>query len=70
MSELLTDNLRLPLLLCLFSFLVLWFSVWIGIKSRSERAHEHDEFSIVLGATLTLLGLIIGFTFSMAVKPV
>jgi len=68
MSELLTDNLRLPLLLCLFSFLVLWFSVWIGIKSRSERAHEHDAFSIVLGATLTLLGLIIGFTFSMAVS--
>jgi ABC-type sugar transport system permease subunit len=68
MSEPFTDNLRLPLLLFLFSFGVLWFSVWIGTKSRSDRAHDHDEFSIVLGATLTLLGLIIGFTFSMAVS--
>ena len=68
MSEPFTDNLRLPLLLFLFSFVVLWFSVWIGTKSRSGRAQDHEEFGIVLGATLTLLGLIIGFTFSMAVS--
>ena len=68
MSEPFAYNLRVPLLLFLFSFVVLWFSVWIGTKSRSGRAQDHEEFGIVLGATLTLLGLIIGFTFSMAVS--
>jgi uncharacterized membrane protein len=29
---------------------------------------DHDDFKFILGGTLTLLGLIIGFTFSMAVS--
>ena len=59
-----------PLLLFAISFAVLWFSGWIGTASlkklRSQAAALHEDFAVVQGATLTLLGLIIGFTFSMA----
>jgi hypothetical protein len=48
----------------------MWFSVWLGVFLR-KRNQELDkdvshDFEIILAATLTLLGLIIGFTFSMA----
>jgi hypothetical protein len=33
---------------------------------RSEVAQQREDFAVIQGATLTLLGLIIGFTFSMA----
>ncbi len=60
-----------PLLLLPVSFTVLWFSAWIGTtgfkRLRSQAASQHEDFAVVQGATLTLLGLIIGFTFSMAV---
>jgi hypothetical protein len=35
-------------------------------KLRAEAAALRQEFGVIQGATLTLLGLIIGFTFSMA----
>jgi hypothetical protein len=35
-------------------------------KLRAQVASLHEDFAVVQGATLTLLGLIIGFTFSMA----
>jgi len=61
---------RHPLLLLLLSFVVLWFWAWIGTvafsKLRAQVATLHEDFAVVQGATLTLLGLIIGFTFSMA----
>jgi len=37
---------------------------WVGPLNEEER----DEFGIVVGATLTLLGLLIGFSFSMAIS--
>jgi hypothetical protein len=53
------------------SFLVLVLSAWTGdYFRRREGAIEDDEredYSTVVGATLTLLGLIIGFSFSMAI---
>ena len=59
-----------PLLLLLVSFAVLCLSAWIGAagfkRLRSQAASLHEDFAVVQGATLTLLGLIIGFTFSMA----
>ena len=58
----------MPLLLFAVSFVVLWLSAQIGVKIRSAHPDEPEEFGVVLGATLTLLGLIIGFTFSMAVS--
>ena len=36
-------------------------------RQSDQNKDDHDDFAFVLGGTLTLLGLIIGFTFSMAV---
>ena len=59
-----------PQLLFLVCFLVLWLSAWIGAsrfrRLRSQIAGLREDLGIIQGATLTLLGLIIGFTFSMA----
>src|ERR1700754_2681360 len=60
-----------PRLILVISFLVLWLAAWIGLK-LSERSHGITEdlradYGVVFGATLTLLGLIIGFSFSMAI---
>ena len=50
----------------------LWISGRIGAafkNSQRDRKNDgNDDFDILLGATLTLLALIIGFTFSMAVS--
>jgi hypothetical protein len=60
-----------PLLLFLATFLLLWGASWIGmaIRARHRQFPEgmRSDYGVVVGATLTLLGLIIGFTFSMAV---
>jgi len=59
----------LPRFLFLVSFVVLWLAAEIGVfVGRRFRIHEdsRDDFDIILAATLTLLGLIIGFSFSMA----
>jgi hypothetical protein len=60
-----------PLLLFVVTFLLLWGAAWIGmaIRSRHRQFPEgmRSDYGVVVGATLTLLGLIIGFTFSMAV---
>lgn len=66
----LTEVTDHPLLVLLLSFLVLWLSAWLG-KSALRRPgnldpQSREDFAAVLPATLTLLGLIIGFTFSMA----
>jgi hypothetical protein len=49
----------------------LWGASWIGmaIRSRHRQFPEgmRSDYGVIIGATLTLLGLIIGFTFSMAV---
>ena len=50
--------------------LLLWFGAWAGGRV-SQRRHDLTEemrpdFSVILAASLTLLGLIIGFSFSMA----
>jgi len=59
-----------PLLVFGFSFIALWLSARIGwsLLKRFRNLHEEirEDFGFILGATLTLLGLIIGFTFSMA----
>lgn len=60
-----------PRVLFVFTFLLLWLAAWVGARmSRRRRAvqteDERSDFSVVQAATLTLLGLIIGFSFSMA----
>ena len=51
------------------SLAVLWlaaqFGIWLGRKRGLQEA-EREDFAVVEAATLTLLGLIIGFSFSMA----
>src|SRR5208283_4538219 len=58
-----------PLFVFLISFTVLWLSARIGAAFRKghslEEGMRHD-LDVVVAATLTLLGLIIGFSFSMA----
>ncbi len=59
-----------PLLVFAISFMMLWLAALMGrfvLRGRHKPDKElRDDFSIILAATLTLLGLIIGFSFSMA----
>ena len=61
-----------PLLLFPLAFLGLTLSAWLGaLYGKRRRLSERDAeelHNLVVGATLTLLGLIIGFTFSMALN--
>ena len=60
-----------PFVVAGLSFVLLWLSALIGASFRKKRKLEDDEredFNLVIAATLTLLGLIIGFSFSMAVS--
>jgi hypothetical protein len=65
----LTDN---PLIVFALALFALWLSAWIGcsfLKRRlSVKVGVREDFSVILAATLTLLGLIIGFSFSMAIS--
>ena len=59
-----------PLLTFVVTFIFMWAATRIGMSLRkywhTDLDQIRDDFAVVLGATLTLLGLIIGFTFSMA----
>jgi hypothetical protein len=61
-----------PRLFVAISVVLLWLSAQVGAyaskKWRAPTEDERDDFNVVLSATLTLMGLIIGFTFSMAVS--
>src|SRR6201998_3954080 len=59
-----------PILTFVVTAVVLWLSFLVGAvlrKRRSDMAEEErGDFGVLLAAMLTLLALIIGFTFSMA----
>lgn len=62
-----------PLFVLVLSLFLFWGSAWAGARfalaaKRRKATVDHDDLVFVLGGTLTLLGLIIGFTFSMAVS--
>jgi hypothetical protein len=61
-----------PGLILVVSFAALWFADWLGTRLRARRKsiseEERPDFDVVLGAALTLLGLVIGFSFSMAIN--
>ncbi len=63
---------RYPFLVLALSFAILWLSARIGVSFRKRRRKpeedEREDFGIIVAAVLTLLGLIIGFSFSMAVS--
>jgi hypothetical protein len=60
-----------PFLVLALSFLLMWIAAHVGAYLHKKRpaalsGEEREDFNAVLAATLTLLGLIIGFSFSMA----
>jgi len=61
-----------PLLVFAFSFVALWLAVFVGAFFRKRvgplESDERDDFGVLQGTALTLLGLLIGFTFSMAMS--
>jgi hypothetical protein len=66
------NPLNYPVFMFVGSVAVFWLGARIGAIFHSLYGElgesTLEDFKLVLGATLTLLGLIIGFTFSMAVS--
>lgn len=63
--------MRFPILVFAFSLVFLWFANRIGVAVSIQRplAQEgREDFGVILAAVLTLLGLVIGFTFSMSLN--
>lgn len=62
--------LDVPLAIFALSLVAMWISAQIGVflgkKLVSLDEDERQDFGIVIPATLTLLGLVIGFSFSIA----
>src|ERR1700685_3120784 len=60
-----------PLLLFVLSFATLWLSARFGASLLRRwirlEPEARNDFATILATTLTLMGLIIGFTFSMAI---
>jgi hypothetical protein len=61
-----------PLVVLAFSLVGLWLSARIGGSLRERKQNLEEEggkdFDVIMAAILTLLALIIGFSFSMAVS--
>ncbi len=61
-----------PLFMFALPFIALWLAARLGLFFRSGQhtldQGTREDFDVVLAATLTLLGLVIGFTFSMAIN--
>lgn len=61
-----------PPVVLLLSFVLLWLSAYLGSRFAKRRgnlsAEAREDYAVIRAATLTLLGLIIGFSFSMAVS--
>ena len=66
------DLTHYPVLVFVLSFLVLWLAAWIGwLLMRKKRALDEElreDFGRILAGMLTLLALLIGFSFSMAIS--
>lgn len=64
--------MRSPIFILVASFVVLFLAAEAGnflrTKIRPLNEDEREDFAVVLGATLTLSGLLIGFSFSMAIS--
>src|SRR5215470_11385057 len=63
---------NLPLLDLFLSLGLWWVAGEIGAhlrgRLRLEEEDYHKDFDVILAASLTLLGLIIGFSFSMVIS--
>jgi hypothetical protein len=56
-----------PFFIFAIALIVLWASAKVGTRFAHRIEHVRSDFNTIMTATLTLLGLIVGFTFSMAV---
>jgi hypothetical protein len=67
-----TNLTNYPVIFFLFTFVLLWLAAWAGAtflrRNRNLEDAVREDFGVVLAATLTLLGLILGFSFSMAIS--
>ena len=67
-----TRLINQPLFVLAITFTTMWLTANLGAlfgeKMRPLKDEKRDDFGTVLAATLTLLGLLIGFTFSMAIS--
>jgi len=62
--------LDFPAVFFILSLLAMWLAARLGAALPNREKHlegVREDYGVVFGASLTLLGLIIGFTFSMAV---
>ena len=61
-----------PVLVFVFSFLILWLAAIFGWsllrKNRALDEELREDFGRILAGMLTLLALLIGFSFSMAIS--
>jgi hypothetical protein len=66
------NPLDYPFLILLLFLLTCRVAASVGAAFHAgqldQGKRDHDDFTFILGGTLTLLGLIIGFSFSMAVN--
>ncbi len=64
--------LNFPVILGVLCFLFLWGATYLTVRfvhGRTQRNPEaKQDFGVLVAAILTLLGLVIGFTFSMAIN--
>ncbi|MEP6943715.1 MAG: hypothetical protein ABI981_12305 [Betaproteobacteria bacterium] len=69
-QELMETITHYPLLVFVLTFAGLWIAARVGAAARAHADMRdpalREDFGVILAATLTLLGLIIGFSFSMA----
>lgn len=58
-----------PAAIFVLTFILLWLAAWAGARYRHGRvfaSESRQDYNLILAASLTLLGLLIGFSFSMA----
>jgi hypothetical protein len=67
-----SNIVKFPFLFFTFSFIVLWLAALVGAFLRKRlgplKEDQPENFRVLETAALTLLGLLIGFTFSMAIS--
>jgi hypothetical protein len=72
LESVLKGLIDIPILVFTAAFVGQWLSARLGDffrkRKRSMQEVERKDLDIVLTAALTLLGLIIGFSFSMAIS--
>ena len=66
------ELMNYPFLVLIISLVGLWLAAQVGDLLRQRirplADEQHDDFNLIVGANLTLLALLIGFSFSMAVS--